>query len=149
MSFSYLFISPNRSKNGAKVQKNPHKNNNFAFFYVFFAKICKKICTYQKKVVPLHPLLKNKSVLCPIEGHAPLLNGVMVALQILVLSVWVRVLVEQHRRDLMGLFLVVIPTQTQVLSPQGARLLLRNLRVLVEQHRRDLLSLFLILSQSL
>ena len=34
-----------------------------------------------------------------------LLNGVMVALQILVLSVWVRVLVEQHRRDLMGLFL--------------------------------------------
>ena len=46
-----------------------------------------------------------------------MLNGVMVALQILVLSVWVRVLVEQHRRDLMGLFLVLIPTQTQVLSP--------------------------------
>ena len=44
-----------------------------------------------------------------------MLNGVMVALQILVLSVWVRVLVEQHRRDLMGLFLVLIPTQTQVL----------------------------------
>ena len=32
----------------------------------------------------------------------------MVALQILVLSVWVRVLVEQHKRDLMGLFLVVV-----------------------------------------
>ncbi len=36
-----------------------------------------------------------------------LLNGVMVALQILVLSVWVRVLVEQQRRDLSGLFFVV------------------------------------------
>ena len=44
-----------------------------------------------------------------------LLNGVMVALQILVLSVWVRVLVEQHRRDLTGLFLVVILTQARVL----------------------------------
>ena len=44
-----------------------------------------------------------------------MLNGVMVALQILVLSVWVRVLVEQHRRDLMGLLLVFIPTQPQVL----------------------------------
>jgi len=35
----------------------------------------------------------------------------------------------------MGLFLVLIPTQTKVLSPQGARLLRRNLRVLVEQPR--------------
>ena len=85
-------------------------------------------------------MLKNLRISEKSSTFAPafkkrLLNGVMVALQILVLSVWVRVLVEQHRRDLMGLFLVVIPTQTQVLSPKGARLLLRNLRVLVEQPR--------------
>ena len=92
------------------TQENGHKS---AFFF-------KKIWSIQKFVVILHPLLRKR-----------LLNGVMVALQILVLSVWVRVLVEQHRRDLMGLFLVLIPTQTQVLSPKGARLLLRNLRVLV------------------
>ena len=60
----------------------------------------------------------------------------MVALQILVLSVWVRVLVEQHRRDLSGLFLVVIPTLTQVLISffKLKRLISRLIfRVLVEQ----------------
>ena len=60
-----------------------------AFFFIF-------IWSYQKKAVLLHPLSKKA-----------LLNGVMVALQILVLSVWVRVLVEQQKRDLSGLFFVI------------------------------------------
>ena len=51
--------------------------------------------------------------------HPLLLNGVMVALQILVLSVWVRVLVEQldergHKQQVTSFFLL-IPTRTQVL----------------------------------
>ena len=50
----------------------------------------------------------------------------MVALQILVLSVWVRVLVEQQRRDLMGLFLVLIPTQPQVLRRFALSILSNN-----------------------
>ena len=71
-----------------------------AFLHFFL----KKICIYQKNVVPLHSLL---------------LNGVMVALQILVLSVWVRVLVEQleergHKQQVTSFFLL-IPTRTQVL----------------------------------
>ena len=60
-------------------------------------------------------VISKKSSIFAAAFEKILLNGVMVALQILVLSVWVRVLVEQHRRDLMGLFLVLIPTQTQVL----------------------------------
>ena len=62
---------------------------------LFFEKKCPKICTYQKKAVPLHPL-----------SEKALLNGVMVALQILVLSVWVRVLVEQHEETFGSLFLL-------------------------------------------
>ena len=99
-----------------------------AFFFIF-------IWSYQKKAVFLHPLSKKA-----------LLNGVMVALQILVLSVWVRVLVEQHRKVPAGDFFVVIPTRPQVLISLRSndyfsdttlcRLFLRNLRVLVEQHRK-------------
>ena len=44
-----------------------------------------------------------------------LLNGVMVALQILVLSVWVRVLVEQHKEETFGSLLCFNGTLTQVL----------------------------------
>ena len=58
---------------------------------IFFAFFCKKIWLCQKNVVPLHPLLKNNSNALP--------NCVMVALQILVLSVWVRVLVRQLKKS--------------------------------------------------
>ena len=54
---------------------------------------------------------QKSSTFAPAFEKRPMLNGVMVALQILVLSVWVRVLVEQQtqqRRDLTGLFLVYI-----------------------------------------
>ena len=78
----------------SKIPQFLHKNK----------KKCKKICTCHKKAVPLHPLLKKV-----------LLNGVMVALQILVLSVWVRVLVEQQKRRGFGLFFCFNGTLTQVL----------------------------------
>ena len=42
---------------------------------------------------------KKSSTFAPAFEKKPLLNGVMVALQILVLSVWVRVLVEQQRNN--------------------------------------------------
>ena len=82
--------SPNMQVFSKKMQKNLHMSEKSSTFAPAFEK--------QARLLP-----------------NAMLNGVMVALQILVLSVWVRVLVEQHRRDLMGLFLVVIPTQTQVL----------------------------------
>ena len=84
-------------------------------FCVFFSK---NICKYQNIVVPLHPLL---------------LNGVMVALQILVLSVWVRVLVEQHEKSLqLGTFFCSYRLKPRVLSPLRYERLL-SMRVLVEQ----------------
>ena len=112
--FAYvcMYAHKIRYKGTKKIQYTQIKTQNFIFFAFFF----KKIWSVQKKAVPLHPLSKNRSVLCPFEGHAPLLNGVMVALQILVLSVWVRVLVEQHRRDLMGLFLVSTGLSPRFLS---------------------------------
>ena len=41
---------------------------------------------------------KKSSTFAPAFEKKTLLNGVMVALQILVLSVWVRVLVEQQKK---------------------------------------------------
>ncbi len=54
------------------------------FFAKKFGQFKKKqyLCTRFRKKAP--------------DGGGQLLNGVMVALQILVLSVWVRVLVKQH-----------------------------------------------------
>ena len=45
-----------------------------------------------------------------------MLNGVMVALQILVLSVWVRVLVEQQKRPLIGGLFIVYNNYVILLS---------------------------------
>ncbi len=50
-------------------------------------KKCENICTYQKKAVPLHPLLKKA-----------LPNRISVVHQILVLRGEVRLLVRQQRR---------------------------------------------------
>ena len=71
-------------------------------------KKCKKICTCQKKAVPLHPL-SFRSLLFDAQSRkcqCKLLNGVMVALQILVLSVWVRVLVEQQKESSRSPYLI-------------------------------------------
>ena len=75
-----------------KMQKNLVNSEKSSTFALAFDR--ERLSIEKNGVLPL---LRNRSVLCPIEGHAPLLNGVMVALQILVLSVWVRVLVEQQK----------------------------------------------------
>ena len=57
----------------------------------FFRKKCRKILVIQKNVVPLHPQLRNNMLeIAMILGY-----GVMVTLQILVLSFLVRVRVSQ------------------------------------------------------
>ena len=64
---------------------------------------------------------KKSSTFAPAFEKA-LLNGVMVALQILVLSVWVRVLVEQQkRRGATSSFSVIppLPLLPPVLGPVG------------------------------
>ena len=59
----------------------------------YFKKKCRKILVIQKKVVPLHSQLRNQ----PVEVAMILGYGVMVTLQILVLSFLVRVRVSQLR----------------------------------------------------
>ena len=55
--------------------------------------------------------IRKMLYLCTRFTKSTLLNGVMVALQILVLSVWVRVLVEQQRKKSpVGDFFLLIPT---------------------------------------
>ena len=67
----------------------------------FFRKKCRKILVIQKKVVPLHPQLRNNVLeIAMILGY-----GVMVTLQILVLSFLVRVRVSQLHHS--GFFLKV------------------------------------------
>ena len=65
----------------------------------FFRKKCRKILVIQKNVVPLHPQLRNNMLeIAMILGY-----GVMVTLQILVLSFLVRVRVSQLRLLKIGL----------------------------------------------
>ena len=163
---------------GAHFNKNAPQ---IAFF-------CQKICSFKKKAVLLHPLLKNKHPASP-SGRKPaerlrtekrsmtrsviqawnaqsrecqckLLNGVMVALQILVLSVWVRVLVEQQKKvSSWGLSCCSYRLKPRFSAASLCRLLPRQFSYplsileswflatrarLFEQHRRDLMGLFLI-----
>ena len=78
-----------------------------------------------------------------------MLNGVMVALQILVLSVWVRVLVEQQRKvSSWGLFLLQRDSHPGSYLTTFERLISKLIfRVLVEQQKETFRVSFLFHSQ--
>ena len=71
----------------AKYPKTHEKQKKLRYF----KKKCRKILVIQKKVVPLHSQLRNQ----PDEVAMILGYGVMVTLQILVLSFLVRIRVSQ------------------------------------------------------
>ena len=80
---------------------------------------------------------KKSSTFAPAFEKSLLLNGVMVALQILVLSVWVRVLVEQQRKvSSWGLFLLQRDSHPGSYLATLERLISKLIfRVLVEQQK--------------
>ena len=69
----------------------------------FFINFRPKVLVVYKKVVPLHPQNRTRMFDCMTLGY-----GVMVTLQILVLSFLVRVRVPQHRRSLSSQKLLAI-----------------------------------------
>ena len=74
----------------------------------FFINFRPKVLVVYKKVVPLHPQNRTRMFDCMTLGY-----GVMVTLQILVLSFLVRVRVPQHRRSLsshklLAIFFIVL-----------------------------------------
>ena len=107
---------PEQHTKVSRIYRNKQEN---AFILDFFIKKLWKLFVVQKKVVPLHSQSSNKG--CN-KKNKTLGYGVMVTLQILVLSFLVRVRVSQQRDTFLteGVFFVSTHTKTPPYpSPKG------------------------------
>ena len=94
----YVLCAVCMARVNAKVHTFPEKTNKKATFPFFF---CKTFCKFQNKALTLHPHSAKGSlwrhILCRTLQWG-LCYGVMVTLQVLVLSFQVRILVAQPTR---------------------------------------------------